>query len=695
MEPTPEPTNLEKRSVRARRRRSAWSVRLTPLGLLIVFACNLTLLALMAWPIVQSRLGIGLPVVPGLPFPEQILPSPTSPQVPTDPATQTDEPSTPTSNPPTATSTLAPTAHASLQQGVIVMGMVEGNYSHIFAYQPLESEEFSPLPLTRLTYGIWDDHSPAVSPDGRWIVFTSNRNGYWDLYLLDLTTGMIERLTDTLEYENSPSWSPDGLWIVYEAYLEEDLEIFILSRENPQAPPIQLTNNSFADHSPAWSPLGRQIAFVSDRSGEPEIWLVDLDQADESQFRNLSQSPNGIEAYPSWSPDGNYLAWASMQEGYHHIMLWDSSQPDQAPRILGSGDRPAWSPDGQVVLTVLSSPNRDYLSAYPIKRQGIMIPPLAIPGALTGLDWADLVPLSPLRAPIQQAAEQTPTPLWLPVLTLDEDIPGGRRQLVEIEDVQAPYPYLQDLVDESFQALRARVASEIGWDFLGSLENAYVPLTAPLDPGMGNDWLYTGRAFSFNLAPLNAGWIVVMREDYSAQTYWRVYLRVRFQDGSAGAPLKQTPWDFNARFQGEPLAFEQGGRLSQAIPGGYWYDFTSLARAYGWERLAALSSWRASYAAGRFNEFVFSDGLDWTAAMLEIYPPEVLVTPTRIVPPSRTPTATPRFFQSPTPTLTPTPRPTLTPPLAPASPTPSPTSSRTASPTPSGTPGSATPTQEP
>ena len=117
--------------------------------------------------------------------------------------------------------------------------------------------------------------------------------------------------------------------------------------------------------------------------------------------------------------------------------------------------------------------------------------------------------------------------------------------------------------------VRQAVAAEIGWDFLATLENAYVPLTTALNPGDEEDWLYTGRAFAFTPLPVSAGWISIVREDFGIQTYWRVYLRARFQDGSVGMPLCNPPWDFNARYSGDTVAYEQGGALSHANPTGY------------------------------------------------------------------------------------------------------------------------------
>jgi TolB protein len=239
---------------------------------------------------------------------------------------------------------------------------------------------------------------------------------------------------------------------------------------------------------------------------------------------------------------------------------------------------------------------------------------------------------------------------------------------------------LHDLANEAFDALRERVRLEAGWDALASLENAFVPLTTSLDPGFSEDWLYTGRAFAINSLMTNAGWMVAVREDFGAQTYWRLYLRAQLQDGSLGEPLRETPWDLGARYNLDPKVYEQGGKYIE-VPPGYWVDVTALAIQYQWERVPALPNWRTFYRGARFTEFALTGGLDWYSAMLELYPPDVLITPTKVLPPTLTPTRTPLPTWTPLPTRTP--RPTFTP-----SATRSPTITRT----PTGTrPPSATP----
>jgi TolB protein len=410
------------------------------------------------------------------------------------------------------------------------------------------------------------------------------------------------------------------------------------------AEPIPLSDHPAADFSPAWSPGGRQIAFISDRSGEREVWLADLDKVGTDRFTNLSQSPASHEAHPAWSPDGKRLAWASESDGAQNLVVWDQ---ETERKYLGSGSWPAWSPAGDALFTMLSDPNQAYLTAYNYPNPILAFPPLAISGEINGLTWGEAGLPGALPAPLAAAARSTPAPLWQAALAPPEDVPGDRQRLIELEGVQAPYPQLHDLVDEAFLALRERTGMETGWDFLSVLENAFVPLTAPLPPGMGEDWLYTGRGIAFNPAPLNAGWIAITAEQFGSETYWRVYLRARLQDGSQGVPLFDRPWDFAARYNGDPIYYEKGGALASEIPSGYWIDFTALAADFNWQRLPALSTWRSAYPAARFNEFIQIEGQDWRTAMLELYPAEALVSPTVVPPPTLTPTPTPRWTSSP------------------------------------------------
>jgi hypothetical protein len=280
---------------------------------------------------------------------------------------------------------------------------------------------------------------------------------------------------------------------------------------------------------------------------------------------------------------------------------------------------------------------------------------------MRGLTWPRIVLPDPLPEPYTTAAAATPEVLAQAPVTPDSGVPAQRWYVVPLPDVDAPFPQLHVLVDQSFEALRKRVIADAGWDALASLENAYVPLTTALDPGLQQDWLYTGRAFAINSLMVNAGWMAVEREDVGAQTYWRLYLRTQNQDGTQGEPLQSPPWDLNARYALDPKKYEAGGDYA-AVPPGYWIDFTSLASAYGWSRLPALPNWRNYYSGARFTEFALTGGLDWYSAMLQLYPPAALLTPTAVLPPTATPSRTPVPTKTlgPSPTASSTPLPTST-----------------------------------
>lgn len=581
-----------------------------------------------------------------------LLPGCGSPQTPTPLAI------VPTSPQPSATqalSTLPMVSAAPTSGGLLVLSMTEGGVAHLFTFSP------AALEMTRLTADPWDDITPAISPDGSRIAFASRRNGYWDLYLLELASGEVSRVTDTPEYEGAPSWSPDGQWLVYECTLDDNLEICIRTAGDPAQAAIRLTNHIAADHSPAWAPGGRQVAFVSNRSGQDDIWLADLDIPGEERYHNLSNSATTQEAHPAWSPDGTHLAWSAVDAlGAASTLILHVDEAEQPPLRSGAGSWAVWQDDSHL-LTVVQAPNQYFLSSFSHPAGELTLALTPLQGTVLGLTWLPGGMPSPLAEPFRQAAAAAAPVLYTMTSPDRTGIPSGRASLVELEDVQTAHPQLHDNAVASFNALRAHLSRAAGWDVLSSLANAYVPLTSPLDPGMGQDWLYSGRAFAINPLLANAGWLAAVAEADNGQTYWRLYVRTLAQDGSQGIPLHHAPWDFNARYSGDPALYDQGGAVIDPIPSGYWLDLTALAAAYGWERLPALPNWRTFAAGSRFTEFAFTQGLDWYTAMLELYPPEALITPTVVIPPTRTPTATPWYYRTPTPSITPSPRPTLTP----------------------------------
>jgi TolB protein len=484
-----------------------------------------------------------------------------------------------------------------------------------------------------LAPGDWDDREAVASPDGSQIAFASRRGGHWDLYLLQLATDRLERLTDTPGYEGHPTWSPDGQRLAYEASSGEDFDIWILPLGEDHSP-YQLTTHPANDTSPTWGPNGDRIAFVSDRDGEGDIFVAYLAE-DAATFQNMTQTPQVEEGDPAFDPTGMWLAYSSCTAGVDLIFLDDLSSPDE-PLAIGQGRHPAWSPEGDTIAAILRHPMGTHLVAYAILPTGLPALGQPLADGIQAIAWASSetqLPGSDFLVPLSSVST---------LMDADQQASGShaeRTNVVPLEGVLAPDPVLSDRVDEAFTALRSRAGQELGWDFLATLEHAYVGLTVPLPPGYAaSDWLYTGRAFAFSEGAMRGGWVEIVREDFGGQTYWRVFVRTRLQDGSLGEPMRGRPWDLSARYSEDPTAYELGGSLCEAIPHGYYVDFTELAADFGFERLPANQNWRTFYYGARFNEFVLKDGLTWEQAMLELYPPSSIATPT----PFSTPTPSAR-----------------------------------------------------
>jgi TolB protein len=554
---------------------------------------------------------------------------------------------------PALVSTAVPRAAEPIQAEAFVVAARELGHSHIWAHLP-----GNPIPL-QITSGDWDDIDPVISPNQDALAFASNRDGNWELYILDLQNNEVRQLTDTEGYEGKPTWSPDGLWLAYEAYYSDNLDIWILPIDGSQ-PPIQLTNHSAPDISPTWDPGGRRIAFVSGRQSGWDIYIANLDRPSD-RFDNLTNSPQIAESEPEFSPDGTWLAYGVQIMGVYGIQRLEMGSLDAVAQWIGQGTEPAWIPGSAALSAILRTPYSDHVVSYSLDGTTV-----AAGGTLTGriseLNWSPQIAIPSL------VLEQEEGPPLFEVVLDEPRAEGERLSLVPLEGVQPDGLVLSDAVDEAFQALRSRVALEVGWDFLGRLEHGFVGINDPLPPGSAyNDWLYTGRAFAISQSAVQAGWVEVIREDFGLQTYWRVYVRALAQDGSMGQPLRSQSWDFNVRFSGSAPAYDAGGAPKDEIPIGYYIDFTALAADYGFDRVPGLPNWRSFYPGARFDEFAYRDSLHWVAAMEQLYPRAAIVTPTP--------------YQTPTPTPTNTPRPTPTPwwwrwrtptPTATQSPTPSP-----------------------
>lgn len=480
--------------------------------------------------------------------------------------------------------------------------------------------------LVRLTHHEAVDRSPTWSPDGDYIAFASNRADNWDIYLLDLVSGALIRLTHHSSFDANPSWSPDGQWIAFESYREGNLDVYVMSTAGKQLRPM--TTDPASDYAPSWSSNSDALAFTSLRDGSKDIFLRLL--RDGYGAKNLTQSRDVDEDAPAWSADGSRLAYVSGPQGHPSVQVasfdWGTLSADQAQtEFFGTGSAPAWAPDGESLIYAYERAGRSHVVAASMTGWALFHEVYAAEGLLDDLAWAGSPLSSRVLARAQDAEPDAPLSSYMEVVQ-PTPVDGVPYELVPLPgvNVREGSPLLSDQVNDSFNALRRRVAEKVGWDYLGGLESALLPLDYVPPAGQSRkSWHLCGRAFALNQEPYERDepMIQLVREDVGNNLYWRVFVRTAVQDGSMGEPLREQPWDLTARHDGGRAEVD-GGTLKESVPSGYYVDFTALAREYGWERMPAEWRWRHFWPDIRWWEFRKTDGLTWWGCMLEVLEPE-------------------------------------------------------------------------
>ena len=157
----------------------------------------------------------------------------------------------------------------------------------------------------RLTDNDFFDIAPSWSPDGKRIAFMSRRDGHfigefglsYEIYVMDADGGNEQRLTNNRKNDSSPSWSPDGKWIVFSSDRKGDdvnYEIYVMDADGGNQ--RRLTNNRVHDRSPSWSSDGKRIVFSSYRDGNGEIYVMDNDGGNQQKLTN---NPH-LDGDPAW-----------------------------------------------------------------------------------------------------------------------------------------------------------------------------------------------------------------------------------------------------------------------------------------------------------------------------------------------------------------------------------------------------------
>ncbi|HET7696186.1 MAG TPA: winged helix-turn-helix domain-containing protein [Vicinamibacterales bacterium] len=206
----------------------------------------------------------------------------------------------------------------------------------------------SDLPLTRITNRRGYTANPALSPDGRSIVYASDATGALELYLVSLAPGSAEiALTKDGGHNMQPAWSPDGQWIAFHSRRRGGVWIVPSSGGVPR----QIVEFG---SDPAWSPDSSTIVFTSDAgglAGQSSLWTIRRDGTGRRQLTTIGSPPGGHRA-PAWSRDGRLVAFIVARGGWQMDVRTVNVATGAQALIAAAtnGADPVFAPGGDALL---------------------------------------------------------------------------------------------------------------------------------------------------------------------------------------------------------------------------------------------------------------------------------------------------------------------------------------------------------
>ncbi len=195
--------------------------------------------------------------------------------------------------------------------------------------------------------GVGSALGPVWHPNGTTVAFTEMLDDGTRVVVRDLARGSTRRFVKERGSNSSPAFSPDGRSLVFSSG-SDGTDLFLAPIDGSAQPSRVTVGRGSTNSQPTFAPDGRRIAFTTSRLGRPEIYITDSDGANPEHLTTSGFGDQLYRADPAWSPDGRFVAFSTQIEGRLQIATIGLRDHAVKQHTMDSvNEDPSWAPDAR------------------------------------------------------------------------------------------------------------------------------------------------------------------------------------------------------------------------------------------------------------------------------------------------------------------------------------------------------------